>query len=152
MVRLSRKLDKIILSQEQIDSMRDFCVAQDDVLALYLYGSYGTKYQSALSDVDLAVLPMPETCLNMERLLQLEAGLAQIGETDDINLINLRRVPVTLQMRVLEAQHPLFTSDEILVADFLETVIRRYCDFEPDFRAIQRDYDAGLREEFLDGG
>ncbi len=36
-----------------------------------------------------------------------------------------------------------------MLADFIETVIRRYCDFRPDLESIYRDFDTGLREEFL---
>ncbi|OIQ11871.1 hypothetical protein MOOTH_12640 [Moorella thermoacetica] len=44
-----------------LNSMADFAGGQEDVLALFLFGSYGMKWQTVLSDVDLAVLPMPET-------------------------------------------------------------------------------------------
>jgi predicted nucleotidyltransferase len=149
MVRLDRKLQTIRLSPKQLKEMAAFAAAHE-VLALYLYGSYGTEYQTPLSDVALAVLPMPRIALEVERLLNMEAELSLIAGCHDISLINLRRVPVTLQMRVLEDRRPLYIREELFVAAFVELVIRRYCDFEPDLRAIQRDYDEGLREEFLD--
>ncbi|QGP91468.1 Polymerase beta, Nucleotidyltransferase [Neomoorella glycerini] len=149
MVRLSRKLEKITLSPKQLKSMADFAGRQGEVLALYLYGSYGTEWQTALSDVDLAVLPMPETSWDYKRELELLAEFCHIGRSDDINLVNLHRVPVTLQMRVLETGRLLYVKDEILLADFKERVIRRYCDFEPDLKILYRDFDASLREEFL---
>ncbi|WP_258358695.1 type VII toxin-antitoxin system MntA family adenylyltransferase antitoxin [Moorella sulfitireducens] len=149
MVRLSRKLEKITLSPKQLKNMADFAGRQEDILALFLYGSYGTEWQTALSDVDLGVLPMPETSWDYRRELELLAEFCQIGRSDDINLVNLRRVPVTLQMRVLETGRLLYVKEEILLADFKERVIRHYCDFEPDLKNLYRDFDAGLREEFL---
>ncbi|WP_338833312.1 hypothetical protein MHLNE_22670 [Moorella humiferrea] len=149
MVRLSRKLEKITLSPDQIKNMMDFADRQKDVLALFLYGSYGTQWQTALSDIDLAILPMPGTSWDYKRELELLAEFCHIGGSDDINVVNLHHVPVTLQMRVLETGRLLYVKDEILLADFKERVIRRYCDFEPDLKSLYRDFDAGLREEFL---
>ncbi len=149
MARLSRKLAIITLSPQQLKSMTDFIKSQKDILAFFLYGSYGTKLQTALSDVDFAVLPMSQTSWDYRRELDLLAGLCHIGRNDDINLVNLQQVPVTLQMRVLETGRLLYVKDAILLADFKESVIRRYCDFEPDLKNLYRDFDTGLREEFL---
>ncbi len=92
---------------------------------------------------------MPKTSWDYRRELDLLAELCHIGRNDDINLVNLRRVPVTLQMRVLETGRLLYVKNPILLADFKESVIRRYCDFEPDMKNLYQDFDTGLREEFL---
>jgi predicted nucleotidyltransferase len=149
MVRLSRKLKKIKLTSGQLQNIVGYIKQQEDILALYLYGSYGTEYQTVFSDVDFAVLPMRFSPLDHEREIELNAELIQLGKNDDINLVNLSRVPVTLQMQVLETGRLLYCKDELLLADFKESVIRRYCDFEPDLRNIYQDFDAGLREEFI---
>lgn len=149
MARLSRKPEKIILSPQQFNKLTDFIRSQGDILAFYLYGSYGTEFQTALSDVDFAVLPMPAVPWDYKRELDFQAELSGISQCDDINLINLRRVPVTLQMRVMETGRLLYVRNEILLANFKESVIRRYCDFEPDLKNIYRDLEASLREEFL---
>lgn len=149
MARLSRRPEKITLSPQQLKKLTDFIRSQGDILAFYLYGSYGTEFQTALSDVDFAVLPMPTVPWDCKRELDLQAELSGIGQCDDISLINLQRVPVTLQMRVIETGRLLYVRDEIMLADFKEGVIRRYCDFEPDLKNIYRDFEAGLREEFL---
>jgi len=146
---LSRKLEKINLSPGKLKTITDYVKKQEDILALYLYGSYGTELQTILSDVDLAVLPMPSSSWDYERELELLAEMARIGKNDDINLVNLRRVPVILQMRVLETGRLLYSKDEIFLADFKESLIRRYCDFEPDLKNLYLDFDDGLREEFL---
>ncbi|MGB9663283.1 MAG: type VII toxin-antitoxin system MntA family adenylyltransferase antitoxin [Moorellaceae bacterium] len=149
MTRLSRKLTKIILSPQQLQNLRDFIRRQEDILAFYLYGSYGTKFQTALSDIDFAVLPMPPNPWDYRRELELQVGLSGIVQSEDINLINLQQVPVTLQMRVIEVGRLLYVRDQILLANFKESVILRYCDFEPDLKSLYCDFDAGLREEFL---
>lgn len=149
MGRLSRKLEMIEISSPQMQEIIDYISLQEDVLALYLYGSYGTGYQNYLSDVDFAVLPLEDRELDIAREARLLGELQGICKNDDVNLVNLRRVPVTLQMQVLDTGRLLYCRDEIQLADFKEYVICRYCDFEPDFRTICRDYDMGLREEYL---
>lgn len=149
MARLARKTVKLKLTRAQVAAMRAYCKGREDVLAFYLYGSYGTPYHTALSDIDLAFLPMPGTKLDLDDELEVETALGRIAGSDDVNFINLRRVPVHLQFRVLEEGRLLYCRDEILLADFVAQVICRHADFAPDLAAIYRDYDFSLREEFL---
>ena len=139
----------IRLNEEQFCRMADCCRQRGDVLALYIYGSYGTPEQTPLSDVDLAVLPMPGGKWDLDILLEVMGELVGIGRNDDINVINLKKVPVTLQFRVLETGRGIFIRDPVLLADFMETVVRRHADFAPDLRAIYRDFDQAIRSEFL---
>jgi len=148
-MRVSRKLSPISLDETQILGLVKYCQAQSDVLALYLYGSYGTPYQTALSDVDLAVLPLPGVRWDIQRELEISSGLAGLGGNEDINSVNLRQVPVTLQFKVLETGRLLFCRDQELLADFIAEVILRHADFSIDLAAFYRDYDAAVREEFL---
>ena len=149
MGRFIYKPEKIILSDKQFREMVKFVKQQNYILAFYLYGSYGTEMQTPLSDVDLAILPMPGIRLDLKKELELSCRFGEIGRNEDINLINLAKVPVTLQMNVVEGGKLLYCRDRILLADFLEQVIRRYCDFETDLRSLYLDFDIGLREEFL---
>ncbi|KKM09334.1 hypothetical protein SY88_19405 [Clostridiales bacterium PH28_bin88] len=149
MPRLSRRLSLIRLNEEQLCRMADYCRQRGDVLALYIYGSYGTPEQTPLSDLDLAVLPMPGGNWDLDILLEVMGELVGIGRNDDINVINLKKVPVTLQFRVLETGRALFIRDPVLLAEFMETVVRRHADFAPDLQAIYRDFDQAIRSEFL---
>jgi high-affinity K+ transport system ATPase subunit B len=101
-----------------------------------------------LSDVDLAVLPMDGSRWDMRRLLEVSAQLAALAATDDANVINLRSVPVKLQMRVLETGRPLFIRDEGALSDFAAGVVMRYADFEPALAAFYRDWDTAVSEEY----
>ena len=147
-MRLDRNPKKLSLAPEQIQQMIESVQNQEDIIALILYGSYGTRYQTDLSDIDLAVLPYSHDW-PFSRLSDVIAGLVGIGRTDDISVINLREVPITLQMRVLDTGEKLFVRDQIALADFVEQTIRYHCDFEPFLRAFYRDYDIGLRKESL---
>ena len=147
MARISKYPDIIQLTTNQIDNIINEVKEYQDIIALYLYGSYGTELQSPLSDVDLAILPASEIKFSDE--LALTAKIQEIGKSDDINTVNLLKVPITLQMEVISTGELLYCRDQIKLADFKEYVIRRYCDFEPDLKQFNIDYDIGLRKEYL---
>ena len=147
---LKNRENKVIsLSDRQFASMIDYIKARGDILALYIYGSYATKYQTPLSDLDLAILPMPKVKLDLDTELDIEVKLVEICKTDHVNMINLSNAPLPFQMKVLEQGRLLYCADHILLADFIEMVIKRFCDFAPDLEAIYKDYDVGLKEVYL---
>ena len=139
----------ITISGEQLNSMVVYIKNRGDILAFYIYGSHGTKYQNIFSDVDFALLPKPGVIFDFKNELSAVAELSLIGKSDDINLINLNKVPVTLQMEVLETGNLLYCADKILLSDFIESVMSKYCDFEPDLRNFYQDYDYGLKKDYL---
>lgn len=147
MARLNRRLDMIQLTKQQLDAIAGFVKSRDDILALYLYGSYGSRFQTPLSDVDLAILPMPRTKWTARDEMMVFGELISPAMEDDVNPVNLATAPVDLQMRILDTGTLLYVRDRSLLADFQARVVLRYCDFRPVLDAIYRDYDTGLREE-----
>ncbi len=145
----NRENKMISLSDQQFAFMIDYLKDRNDILAFYIYGSYGTKYQTPLSDLDLAILPMPEEKLDLEMELDIGVKLAEICKSDHINMINLSNASLPFQMKVLEQGRLLYCADQNLLADFIEMVIKRFCDFAPDLEAIYKDYDTGLKEVYL---
>lgn len=122
-----------------------------DIVAVWIFGSYGTPEQTPLSDVDLAVLFRPGTHPDPKRELRLAADITEIVREDDLNLVVLNHAPVTLQMRVLESGRPLYESDSAAVSDFVERVAKLYGDFAPDLLRFHDEYDDSLREAYLGG-
>ncbi len=128
--------------------MARYCEGEADILALYLFGSLGTKHQTPLSDADMAVLPAEGRKWDLNRELAVGAEIARIAETDDVDVVNLRAVPVILQMRILETGRMLFSRDAAALADFVAGVILRHADLAPDLAAFYRDWDSAIREEY----
>jgi len=144
-MRISRDRSMLRVSEDQFARVAWYCQSQADILALYLYGSYGTPEQTPLSDLDLAVLP--ELARDRRRLLEVHADLAGILG-DDVNLVDLGTVPVNLQFRIVATGRPLYVRDPGRVADFVAGVILRHADFAPDLASIYRDWDEAVREEY----
>jgi predicted nucleotidyltransferase len=74
---MSGRTEKIDID-ECIPSLVKYLDQQEDVLAAMIYGSYGTEFQTPLSDVDLAILFYRDRKPSVERLLALEAGIVAI--------------------------------------------------------------------------
>ncbi len=148
MVRLSRNPEMIKLDSQQINDIITAAADCQKIIALFLFGSYGTEGQTPLSDVDLAFLSEDEA-FELEKELSFMSKLEEIGKTEDINAVNLRKISIELQMEIISSGHLLYCRDEHQLADFKEKVIKFYCDIEPDLRSFYQDYDEGLREEFL---
>lgn len=146
-VRSARHPHKVNI-EPQMGALVHYLESRDDVLAAYLYGSYGTAHQTALSDVDIAVLFYRDKLPDRRRLLTLEADISSICREDDVNVLPLNEADVMLQFRVLETGRPLLEKEPGAVSDFREYVFRVHGDFEPFYRAFCRDYDHALREAY----
>jgi uncharacterized protein len=149
MVRLSKNREKINIDSH-LGKVRNYFSNRRDVAAAFLFGSYGTQYQTPLSDVDIAVLFIPGEDVNIETELKILADLADITEEDDINLVVLNKVPLTLQFEVL-ATGRLLEKKDLYLEDFHEYVCKRYADFKIDLDQFNSEYDAALREVYLGG-
>ncbi|MGB9868179.1 MAG: type VII toxin-antitoxin system MntA family adenylyltransferase antitoxin [Bacillota bacterium] len=147
-MRTARHLQKVNI-EPRIGALIDYLESQDDILAAYLYGSYGTTYQTALSDIDIALLFYSGSRPDLRRLLSLEADISSICYEDDVNVLVLNDADVMLQHRVLETGRPLVEKEPTAVSDFREYVFKVYGDFEPFYRAFCRDYDQTLREALV---
>ena len=133
-----------------LPAMKSYLAGCPDIAATYLFGSYGTEYQTPLSDVDLAVLFMPDVDHCPERLLTISAELTHIAQEDDINVVVLNSAPITLQFDVIATGRLLFKKETYL-EDFIEYVLKHYADYKIDMDTFNEDYDSALREVYANG-
>lgn len=143
-LRLTGRAEKINIDP-CIPRLVEYLKGQDDVVAAMLYGSYGTSHQTALSDVDLALLFRQDARPSAERVLSLEASIVGICREDDINVLSLNDADVMLQFRVLDTATLIFNGDPGALCDFREHVLKIHADFAPFYREFIREYDAALR-------
>lgn len=147
MGRLSKN-SKMINIDAYLKDIRNYLNNRPDVGAAYLFGSYGTQYQTPLSDVDFAVLFVPGTALDLKTELDISGDLTCIAREDDINLVILNKAPITLQFEILSTGR-LLCKKELYLENFLEYVCKRYADFKVDLDRFNREYDAVLRKVYL---
>ncbi|HHY38413.1 MAG TPA: nucleotidyltransferase domain-containing protein [Clostridia bacterium] len=141
------KVPKFINIDSSFPLLVDYFEKQADILAVYLYGSYGTEFQTPLSDVDIAVLFHSKP--DFERLLDIQGHISDICRNDDINVLVLNEAPVMLQFKVIMTGRLLYERERNKLSDFLEHVFKLYGDFAPFYAAFCREYDASLRETYV---
>jgi predicted nucleotidyltransferase len=122
------------------------CVSDDqDVLALYLFGSGAQNRLQPLSDLDFGIL----LSRRLDRKQRFEKQIELIGKfndffgTDEIDLVVLNDVPPRFSFKILKHGNLLFFRDKKAIIDFREQVSNDYLDFKY-FRA---DFD----RTFLEG-
>ncbi|MGH9382652.1 MAG: type VII toxin-antitoxin system MntA family adenylyltransferase antitoxin [Thermoanaerobaculia bacterium] len=116
--------------------------------AVYLFGSYGTEYQTPLSDVDLAFIFAKNHIPDFDAHLSLIATVTATLQEEDVSVTLLDKAPLTLRHTVLSKGRPLFVYDEIVLADFIEETLDRYLDFQVDYERFLHEYDRALVEEY----
>jgi predicted nucleotidyltransferase len=119
--------------------------------AVYLFGSYGTPFQTPLSDVDIALVFAEDDDSLPQRHVELIGRITEALHEDDVSVTILNRAPLAFRHRVLAEGRLLLLLDEIAHADFLERTITRYSDFAIDEVRFFQEYDRALVEEYCGG-
>lgn len=135
-----------------VDPYLDELVAQlrevPGLVAVYLYGSYGTPLQTPLSDVDLALVFRLGSEPAFDEELRLIGLVTEILREEDVSVTVLNRSPSPFQYRVLSTGRKLLVTDEVALADFCEWVCKRHGDFVIDYENFLREYDQALVEAY----
>ena len=94
--------------------------AYPDALAIYRFGSWGTPYQRADSDLDIAVLLPYETAVNVDSIdwVTLNGELAYVSRTDRVDFVNLRTASPDMQAEILHTGDVLFCQDDDIRIEF----------------------------------
>ena len=116
-----------------------------DVLALYLFGSGAQNRLQPLSDLDFGILLSRrlDKKHRFEKETDLIGKLNDFFGTDEIDLVVLNDVPPRFSFNILKYGNLLFFRDKEAVNEFRERVLNYYLDFKY-FRA---DFD----RTFLEG-
>jgi predicted nucleotidyltransferase len=131
-----------------LQNLRGYLESVEGLIAAWIFGSYGTRYQTPLSDLDLALLFRRDRAPDLDRQVQIYADIPEILHEEDVSITILNRAPVLFQFRVLETGRPLLCRDPIALADFTEEVISRHADFIIDYKQFVKEYDEALRERY----
>lgn len=107
---------------------------QPEVIAVYLFGSAGTKYETSDSDVDVAIL-LPEK-MNMDDRLSLINMLIDALHKDKIDLIDLRDAPTVLKFQIMMNGQRIFCSDIFQGDSFEMYTFSDYVRLNEERRAI----------------
>jgi uncharacterized protein len=118
----------------------------DGLVAAWIYGSYGTAWQTPLSDLDLALLFRPDRVPAWRDELVIQPGIAEVLQEEDVSVLVLNRTPVRLRFKVLAEGRRLLCRDPGALADFTERVLDEHSDFSIDYERFTEEYDRALTQ------
>lgn len=98
-----------------------------DTQAVYLYGSVASGTATAASDLDLGVLLPHRTALRVG-LLSLSSTRLRVASLvgREVDLVNLRRVPIVLQKEVVAGGCRIHTADRRAAEEYEMLVLSFY--------------------------
>lgn len=118
--------------------------AQQEIMALYLYGSQATGSANALSDVDVAVLARED--LSRQQLWRLEDRCAtRWPEMVEMRVLNL--APLPFRYEVTAHGPRLWAADPGAVAELESLIWRQYWDVRPRLERAWEHYVQQVMEQ-----
>ncbi|WP_227762725.1 type VII toxin-antitoxin system MntA family adenylyltransferase antitoxin [Zhaonella formicivorans] len=134
---------------EKLQNLPAFFSEIPAVLAVFLFGSYGTEKQTVLSDIDFAVFFNKNIGLSEE--MAILAKLSAFLGTDRVDLVNLNKAPLSIQFRAIVEGKIIYEKDYIATCDYIEKVIGQYQDYAIDLHCFYEEYDQAVKEAYTDG-
>lgn len=138
-------------TEPALKAVQNYLSRQNDIVAVYLFGSFGTEFQNKFSDLDIGVIFYPGKLPDLRRELSIEAEISLLLGIERIDLVNLNRAPIQLRFKAVAKGTILFEADVNALADFLEDTYRIYGDYQVDLETYYREYRKALRETYLNG-
>ncbi len=126
--------------------------SRDDVAAAYLFGSYGTEYETEYSDIDLGIIFLPGINADFKRELELEVALSLALGTDRLDVVNLNKAPIQLRYRAISEGRLIYEADYISTSDFIEKTLKYYLDYAYYLKSFFRERNKALKEAYTGGG
>lgn len=111
-----------------------------DLIAIVIFGSYGTKYETGHSDMDLAILSKSKQ--DVVALWEL-AQIIAIELNRDVDLIDLRLASTVFKFQILSSGKLIYCSNQLEFAFFENTVFAMYLNFQEARKGILEDYREG---------
>jgi hypothetical protein len=122
---------------------------REEVVAVYLFGSYARGEADHLSDLDIALLLRPDLPREaMWRLgLRLDVEVCDVLGTDDVDVVVLNTAPLEAQFEVIRTGILLYSNDEGIRTEYEVLMMSAYW----DFKKVLDEYDAYALRRIREG-
>lgn len=122
----------------KLKELKQYFAGIENIISVWIIGSYGTDNQREDSDLDLAILFEKEAAIYDE--MKLSAAISSIIVFEDVDIVNLKKAPITLQFKTISEGRQLYERDYIKVCDYIEFVNNQYRDARFYIEKYNRDY------------
>jgi len=107
-----------------------------DLLAIYIFGSSITEYETKHSDIDIAI--MCKSKIDKLELWEVTQKVA-IALNRDIDLLDLKSASTVMQMQVVNNGLRIYTADEMASEKFEDFVFSSYVFLNEERKGILED-------------
>ena len=118
------------IEKKLIEKLKKVFEADNDVILVYLFGSYAQGRIHPLSDVDIAIL-LKESVDFFEKKLDLTETISKTLLTDEFDLVMLNEASPGLLFEIFNKGKVLVNKDENVRIEFLLRSIKKYIDTYP---------------------
>lgn len=124
--------------EDKIITLIKYFETNDDILAVWLIGSYGTEYQREESDIDFSILFNKDVSIIKE--MKISCNISDIIGYENVDTVDLKKAPITLQFKTIKEGKSLYEADFIKTSDYIEYVINRYREEKYYIESFRKDY------------
>jgi predicted nucleotidyltransferase len=142
----SQNAGKFMSDDEDVNRIIRYFKAAEEVLALYIFGSFGKGRKTKESDIDVAVL-IDESRLKKKGFELLKRKYYAASPTFSmrpVDIVILNIAPPFLKHQVLKTDRILFDRDRKFRVKFIGRAITEYLDYKPIediyLKAVARRY------------
>jgi len=132
---------------DKLNNLQDYFEKNNKILTVFLFGSYGTGYETKLSDIDIAILYKDDIILMED--MKIAAEIELILNEGDVDLLNLNKASIIIKHKVISTGEIIFTRNSLQTANFIENTLKIYFDYGLTFKKYRDDYRMALKEEYL---
>lgn len=124
-----------------LPKLKQYFGSSPEVDFAYLFGSYGERRETPLSDVDIAVFLLDNIprAKYFDLRLKMMSDVSHLLRTDEIDLIILNEGNICLAYHAVSTREVLFERDPNSRIEFETRTLDRYLDMKP-FRQVQQQY------------
>lgn len=115
---------------------------RSDLIAVYRFGSAGTRYERKDSDLDLAVLT--ENPLDNLARWELAESIARLVSRD-VDLIDLIRAAPPIRMQIIQEGQRIYCRDEMVANLFEANSMTQYQHLNEERREVVESFKARLK-------
>jgi len=130
---------------ERIPLLSEKLREENNISAMYLFGSALNGFINPLSDIDIAVLLDKSINRNkfFDEYLKIFGIAADLLNIDELDLVILNEAPVRIAHNILKTGKLLFSNDPAQLAEFIEVNFKLY----PDFMFYKNQYNAEFHKQ-----
>lgn len=108
----------------KLDSLCEFFKTCEDIIGVFIFGTYGTTKQNNNSDIDLGILFSSEK--TTWQICEVQAQVQEILGTERVDVVSLDSENIILAFEIIKDNRILYCKDIDKVTSFMLDIAKRY--------------------------